>query len=293
MHKTILSSGGIIVNFGQMHPVQVKELKPLNPLLLGYIETYKWISAEEPLTVRTIPNGRLDAWITLTGRFWWQHDATDEFQALPDSGFFPLTRLGNRAKTEKKFSCISIKIFPHALTLPVMADQQLNQPLSFPEIFDSEACSTLAHHLHSTSDPLEHRKYLDQFFAQELFRKGTPDQWMRDVINALEKGAAAQMTMMEIADQNHVTIKTLERRFKRVFGISPKLFADLIRLQETAKNIRHDKHDSLSHGDLAEALGFGYYDQSHFVKACKKITGLTPKQLFTKLPGQVTDFLIE
>lgn len=276
-----------------MHPVQVKELIPADPLLLGYIETYKWISATEPLDVRTIPNGRLDAWISLDGRFWWQQNATGDFQILPESGFFPLTQLGNRAKTEKNFSCISIKIFPHVLTLPVMADQQFNQPIGFPEIFDSKACEALRQQLYSTTDPLEHRNYLDQFFARELFRKGTPDQWMRDVINALEKGAAAQITMMEIAEQNHVTIKTLERRFKKVFGISPKLFADLIRLQETAKNIRQDKQNSLTHGDLAEALGFGYYDQSHFVKACKKNTGLTPKQLFTKLPGQVTDFLVE
>lgn len=276
-----------------MHPVQVKELAPANPLLLGYIETYKWISATEPLIVRTIPNGRLDAWISLKGRFLWQQNAIGDFQILPESGFFPLTRLGNRAKTEKNFSCISIKIFPHALTLPVMADQQLNQPIGLPEIFDTKACDILKQQLNSTSDPLEHRNYLDQFFAREFFRKGVPDQWMRDVITALERGAAAQMTMMEIAEQNHVTIKTLERRFKKVFGISPKLFADLIRLQETAKNIRQDKQNSLTHGDLAEALGFGYYDQSHFVKACKKITGLTPKQLFTRLPGQVTDFLVE
>jgi AraC-like DNA-binding protein len=101
------------------------------------------------------------------------------------------------------------------------------------------------------------------------------------------------MSMAEIADRNHVTIKTLERRFKKVFGVSPKLFADLLRLQQAAKNIRQDKQDTLNHGDLNEALGYGYYDQSHFVKACKKITGLTPKQLFTQLPGRVTDFLIE
>jgi len=276
-----------------MRALDVVELKPADPVLLGYIETYKWISTKELLHVRTIPNGRLDAWISLSGTLWWQQHATGNYHALPDAGFFPLTRHGNRAKTVNNFSCISIKLFPHALMLPIMADRQLEAPLSFTSIFDVKACEALLEQLHSTSDLPEKRQWLDQFFSRELFRKGTPDPWMRDVITAMENGMAGQVSMAEIAEKNHVTVKTLERRFQKAFGISPKLFANLIRLQHTAKSIRQSQHHALSHGDLTDALGYGYYDQSHFVKACKKITGLAPKQLFTQLPGRVTDFLIE
>lgn len=276
-----------------MHSLTVSELKPADPVLLGYIETYKWISTNEPLQVRTIPNGRLDAWISLSGRFWWQENSADGYHMLPDAGFFPLTRLSKRVKVEGGFSCISIKLFPHSLTLPIMAQHNLKRPLDFLEIFDPEAGNTLVCHLRSISDLHQQLQLLDRFFIRELFSKGMPNQWMREVITALEVGIAAQISMAEIAARNHVTIKTLERRFKKVFGVSPKILADLIRLQQAAKNIRQDNQNTLNHGDLNEALDFGYFDQSHFVKACKKITGLSPKQLFTQLPGRVTDFLIE
>jgi methylphosphotriester-DNA--protein-cysteine methyltransferase len=53
------------------------------------------------------------------------------------------------------------------------------------------------------------------------------------------------------------------------------------------------KKNSVSlHGYLTEALDNGYYDQSHFIKSCLRITGLTPKKLFRHLSEQVTDTVI-
>ncbi|GAB5525720.1 MAG: hypothetical protein Roseis2KO_35920 [Roseivirga sp.] len=43
---------------------------------------------------------------------------------------------------------------------------------------------------------------------------------------------------------------------------------------------------------MLEALGSGYYDQSHFVKACRKLTGLKPREMFSRLPGEITDFVV-
>lgn len=276
-----------------MHQLEVIEFKPIDPVLLGYVETYKWIFANESIQVRTIPNGRLDAWISLSGDFWWQQQSAGHFRSLPACGFFPLTRQSHRAKAEKGFHCISIKFFPHVLTLPIMSDLQLNEPLGFTSVFDGKGCGELMERLLATPDPLQQRPLLDKFFSRELFQKGAPDQWMRQLITALETGDGTSMSVSQIASANHVTVKTLERRFTKVFGISPKLFADLLRLQRATRNIRQAKQDAIRHGDLTEALGYGYYDQSHFVKACKKIAGLTPKQLFTQLPARVTDFLVE
>jgi AraC-like DNA-binding protein len=95
----------------------------------------------------------------------------------------------------------------------------------------------------------------------------------------------------KIAENMGVSIKTLERRFQKTIGLTPKSFSAIIQLHQAARSIQK-KNPIISHGDLTEALGNGYYDQSHFIKSCLRITGFTPKKLFTHLQDQMTDLVI-
>ena len=42
-----------------------------------------------------------------------------------------------------------------------------------------------------------------------------------------------------------------------------------------------------------DTLEFGYYDQSHFIRECKRITQLNPKDFLSKLNMDVHDIIIE
>ena len=44
---------------------------------------------------------------------------------------------------------------------------------------------------------------------------------------------------------------------------------------------------------LIEALDFGYYDQSHFIKTCKKITGISPRKLFERMKLPTKDLIVD
>jgi AraC-like DNA-binding protein len=69
----------------------------------------------------------------------------------------------------------------------------------------------------------------------------------------------------------------LERRFRRIVGLSPKKFASLVRL-------RHAVQLRTTGTDLTTvAHSAGYYDQSHFIKDFRRATGRAPEAFFREV----------
>lgn len=69
--------------------------------------------------------------------------------------------------------------------------------------------------------------------------------------------------------------RTLERRFLRSIGTTPKKYARVLRLQQ-AVNLR-EKFSSWA--VIAHAAG--YYDQSHLIRDCREMYGDSPEALFS------------
>ncbi len=66
--------------------------------------------------------------------------------------------------------------------------------------------------------------------------------------------------------------RTLQRRFQRVVGVSPKWVLMRSRLQEAALQLEQDPDADLT--DLA--LSLGWYDQSHLSQDFRRVLGTTP-----------------
>ena len=66
----------------------------------------------------------------------------------------------------------------------------------------------------------------------------------------------------------------LERRFRRVVGVSPKRFASVLRLQRAVR-LRAVGADL-----TAVAHAAGYFDQSHFIHEFRRATGSSPDAFF-------------
>ena len=71
-----------------------------------------------------------------------------------------------------------------------------------------------------------------------------------------------------IAKELFISESTLERRFKKIVGTTPKKFAQIIRLRYIINQMDRQKY-------LDELL---YYDQAHFIKEFKTLTGFTPNE---------------
>lgn len=88
------------------------------------------------------------------------------------------------------------------------------------------------------------------------------------------KGLAS---IQELSTQFNIGYKKMERLFKKHVGITPKLYARIIRFNQTLK-LREEKKTLTS---LAYESGF--FDQNHFIKEIKRFTQKAPSELYSNL----------
>lgn len=272
--------------------MKIQVFKPKEPAVKGFVELYLAIESTEYIELKTIPNGRVDASLVLEGELEWFFKEGKKFERLSRGTLFPLTRTIGKACSRGYTRCIGVKFYPHILVLPMFDNIQMKEPLGFDQIFGTPSLDDrLFKDLKSANDLESQALLLDTYFLKQLFSHAPSDDWIQEVTSALESGSSTQVKIRKIADDMGISIKTLERRFRKIIGLTPKLFSTIIQLHQTTHSIRK-KNPTVSHGDLTDALGNGYYDQSHFIKSCRKITGLTPKKLFTHLPTPMTDLVV-
>lgn len=76
----------------------------------------------------------------------------------------------------------------------------------------------------------------------------------------------------ELSKSNFISLRQLERRFKKYMGITLKEFSNIIRFRNAKKLIAVRKESSL----LEIAFDTGYYDHAHMNNEFKRIAGETP-----------------
>ncbi len=113
---------------------------------------------------------------------------------------------------------------------------------------------------------------LDRLEAALLARLRTAaiDPLVRGVVDAL--GARPGTPIGELATAAGVSHPALVPRFRRSTGITPKLFAELVRFHRLIDLISVPDDVSWS----ALAIESGYYDQSHAARSFRQFAGLTP-----------------
>lgn len=263
-----------------------------NVALNSFIDSYRLIETVEVIEGYTISNGRIDMSILLRGIISRFDEEVKEYKPIPRMAFFPLTK-NSRAefKVGSDALVISIKCFPHMLTNPIFDNLRLNEFRSFEEVFGAKESEQLWNELNISQSIENYTDKLDDFFSRFLIGSTPNTLLIERVISYVESMTMDSMSIVDLAKSMRMNPRTLDRKFRALTGLSIKSYHDLIKFQQTAKEINQD--GDYKHGDLMEALGSGYYDQSHFVKACKRISGVSPKELFTNFPAGFTDFFVK
>jgi AraC-like DNA-binding protein len=114
-----------------------------------------------------------------------------------------------------------------------------------------------------------------QRFLLGILRAQAVDPVARAAVGVLlesERNARVE----ELARDLGLSVRQLERRFRRGVGISPKQFAMLLRFGQSLR--WHSQ--GLRTADIA--LACGYFDQSHFTRAFERIAGRPPGRFFSE-----------
>jgi AraC-like DNA-binding protein len=102
-----------------------------------------------------------------------------------------------------------------------------------------------------------------------------PDVFVSAAVSRIE-AAHGVVRIDHLARRVGLCQSALERRFRKVTGASPKQFASIVR-------IRHAVRLRAAGSDFSSiAIAAGYYDQSHFIKDFKQITGFAPEAFFQR-----------
>ena len=109
---------------------------------------------------------------------------------------------------------------------------------------------------------------LEEFLLQRV-RHSRMDPLVTAAIAWLEQ-SRPRARISDLARYVGLSQSALERRFRRVAGLSPKKFASVIRLRRAV--YAHARGATFTEA----ALTAGYFDQSHFIHDFRRATGMTP-----------------
>lgn len=95
-------------------------------------------------------------------------------------------------------------------------------------------------------------------------------------LSGLISDSGGRTSIRELVDRSGIGERRVERIFSKHVGVSPKMFARIVRFQGVVRSI--EAADSF--GLLDTALSFGYYDQSHMIHDFNEFAGTSPLQYF-------------
>jgi AraC-like DNA-binding protein len=146
----------------------------------------------------------------------------------------------------------------------------VNLTLDGEDIFGRQArrlCDELMD-LPGERDRLAH---LQSTLLEWLRRGDDRDRQFEYVVRRLRQHAG-RVPVEVLARDANLSRRQLERRFGERAGIGPKRLADILRFHVAYKRIRGS-----GGGGYASLVQDLYFDQSHFLKAFRRYTGLTPR----------------
>lgn len=82
------------------------------------------------------------------------------------------------------------------------------------------------------------------------------------------------INLLEVSEKTAYSTRYLRKRFEEYTGISPKLFGQIVRFQNSLNMMLRRKYNNIVH----IANDTGYYDQAHFTKEFKRFCLKTPSQ---------------
>ncbi|HET6484894.1 MAG TPA: helix-turn-helix domain-containing protein [Spirochaetia bacterium] len=165
--------------------------------------------------------------------------------------------------------------------MQVMAQDPTNGILDFPKALGRWASET-------QGAPGEEARagITDRFLRSLLERWGSrdrpPSAGPTEATLAAERiiSDRSLRTVADAARALGLDVRGLQRLFQREVGIGPKELILRFRLQEAAERLL--RQPDLRSSDLA--LDLGYFDQAHFIRDFKSVTGIPPEAYQRRQP---------
>ena len=118
-----------------------------------------------------------------------------------------------------------------------------------------------------------------QFVARRV-TGSTPDEVVTRCVAAFQQSGGT-MPVQAAAEIAGIGRRQLERRFLDAVGVSPALFANVLRFRSVFDSIERDSARPWTDA----AMAAGYFDQSHLIRDFRRFVGCTPTEFAAAHPG--------
>lgn len=226
-----------------------------------------------------------------------EHDEAQAYKVLPTSGMVIGFQYRGQLATIKDASEIALasagitgiadtyKIFKNAAgTATVLvyftdigfsyfaahpAHELFNLSLSLDHLFDKASVVEVEEKLVAASTDLQRILIVEQFLLGQLQDKET-DKLIVEAVRLIY-ASHGTIRIKELNDMLHISQSPFEKRFRKVVGTSAKKFASIVRLHAVIDELSTSK-------SLTEiCYEYNFFDQAHFIKDFKQMTGDTPE----------------
>ncbi|GEM_PF-3071774 len=238
-------------------------------------EGYSGVSDFEML----LPDGCPRLIITLDDgpRFMMVNSGEDKVQSrLPRSWITGLFHQPLIYRSERNASTVSIQFEAHGLApLFTLSAEEVTNQIVEAELIDKAGISELREQLILCKSFRERIHQIELFFLRRLSQTGYEPGLAASI---MESEGFDATTLKSLSTEYRFSQKHIISEFKKSVGITPKKLQIVQKINNAIRLLAEQE-------DLAPAqvaLACGFYDQAHFIKSFKEVTGMTPGSYMKK-----------
>lgn len=185
-------------------------------------------------------------------------------------------------------------VFPELLTLPdnfiliayflkpysliplfgVSALELTDKPLDLHLLFPKQAAAVREKLLNAATS-IEMTALLDDFIF-DIITKSKPVCDMTKYASSRIAIQPSKESLVDVQKELHITERTFQRMFERNVGLAPNLYRRICQFNAAFVQLNTGRNQQRKLSDIA--LQHGYADQSHYIRAFREFTSITPKE---------------
>jgi AraC-like DNA-binding protein len=239
-----------------------------SPKLAGIVRSFTIVETADAMTSTLIPETGAVLGIRYRGSAAMVRGSSAEI--LPDWAFTGIRDSVRRIRTSANGGLIAVNFHEtgasEVFTAPM--PELFNAIVNLQEWLPGHRLEQARQNLATAPDTPSRIDLIEDFLLRGKVAR-QPDRMVEVAVRAM-RARRGSVSIRLLAQQIGVSQERFEKRFRREVGTSPKQYCSILRLRFALKTYRPAR--TLT--DLA--LEAGYYDQSHFIREFRAVTGETP-----------------